>query len=203
MDSAASTNALPSPEQRFNFLLRRAVALPFVLLLATAIFMTWASSRVLSLAGELQRADQTIGQAEQCLTLGVDMETGIRGFQLTGNDVMLQPYSEARKAVDAAFANLENIVETKTQRERLQRARDAQNEWLAFGEDLIARRRAGADTQSMSLNLRGKELFDRTRARFLDFITGEEQLKREKTEEFQSTNQRVHVTRILLLLCIG
>jgi CHASE3 domain sensor protein len=47
-----------------------------------------------------------------------DMETGQRGYLLTGNDAYLQPYSEAKGRIEVDFANLRTGLSNRAQRER-------------------------------------------------------------------------------------
>ena len=47
-----------------------------------------------------------------------DMETGQRGYLLTGNAAYLQPYTDARTGIEMDFANLRAGLSTRTQRER-------------------------------------------------------------------------------------
>ena len=47
-----------------------------------------------------------------------DMETGQRGYLLTGNAAYLQPYADAKGRIEMDFANLRAGLSTRTQRER-------------------------------------------------------------------------------------
>ncbi len=47
-----------------------------------------------------------------------DMETGQRGYLLTGNTAYLQPYADAKSRIEIDFANLRAGLSTRTQRER-------------------------------------------------------------------------------------
>jgi len=47
-----------------------------------------------------------------------DMETGQRGYLLTGDDAYLQPYAEAKGRIEIDFASLRTGLSNRTQRER-------------------------------------------------------------------------------------
>ena len=49
-----------------------------------------------------------------------DMESGQRGYLLTGDAAYLQPYSEAKSRIEMDFANLRTGLSNRTQREQLQ-----------------------------------------------------------------------------------
>src|SRR5271156_1305568 len=84
--------------------LKRATVLQIV---ALTIF----ASMLLFVGAEFQRtnlqsvdhAGQVIGASRELVKLTLDMETGLRGFQLTGQPVFLQHYYEASQVIDAKF----------------------------------------------------------------------------------------------------
>src|SRR5579864_2471655 len=47
-----------------------------------------------------------------------DMETGQRGYLLTGDPAYLQPYTDAKGRIEMDFANLRTGLSKRTQRER-------------------------------------------------------------------------------------
>ena len=47
-----------------------------------------------------------------------DMETGQRGYLLTGDDAYLQPYTEAKGRIEMDFASLRTGLSNRTQREQ-------------------------------------------------------------------------------------
>jgi CHASE3 domain sensor protein len=49
-----------------------------------------------------------------------DMESGQRGYLLTGDAAYLQPYTEAKSRIEMDFANLRTGLSNRTQREQLQ-----------------------------------------------------------------------------------
>src|SRR5271156_4765389 len=91
--------------------LKRATVLQIV---ALTIF----ASMLLFVGAELQRttlnfidhANQVISAERELFRLTLDMETGLRGFQLTGKPVFLQPYNEAAAVVDAKFVALDKLI---------------------------------------------------------------------------------------------
>ena len=60
----------------------------------------------------------------------IDMETGLRGFLLTGNEVFLEPYLLAEKQIPAMFDELEKMTSNSpVQRASLTQARIVHNRW--------------------------------------------------------------------------
>ncbi|MCP3100177.1 CHASE3 domain-containing protein [Myxococcus sp. K15C18031901] len=121
-----------------------------------------------------------------------DLETGQRGFLITGDERFLAPYTSAR----INFAqNLNHIRELTSgnpiQQERVQEVRDLAQQWQGqYLESTIARRRevsAGhGDLNALFDEVkgaRGKEMADRMRA-ILDEVASEElSIQAKRTEE--------------------
>ncbi|GEN13460.1 methyl-accepting chemotaxis protein [Myxococcus fulvus] len=121
-----------------------------------------------------------------------DLETGQRGFLITGDERFLEPYTSAR----VSFAqNLNHIRELTTdnsrQQERLQEVRDLVQQWQGQHlEATIARRRdvlAGkADLNVLFEEVkgaRGKEMADRMRSLLTEVATEESSLQAKRSED--------------------
>jgi methyl-accepting chemotaxis protein len=92
---------------------------------------------------------RVLGEVDAAMTSLVNIETGQRGFALTGNDDSLQPYKDGKdeflKHLDAAR---KLTADNPRQQERLQRLADEQKTWLDTAIDpTIQLRRAGSDTE--------------------------------------------------------
>jgi len=113
----------------------------------------------------------------------IDMETGMRGFLLTGNEVFLEPYLVARNQLPAMFKELAKRVENSSvQKAQLQQIQYTHNRWFTtFAEPLIAQKRnltQAAATRSetynnsdeaMKMNTKGKLMMDSMRQMFKGF----------------------------------
>jgi len=73
--------------------------------------------------------------------LMVDMETGVRGFLITGNDEFLEPYDNARERFDVVDAQLHDLVLSDEQETRLNEIQRLSEEWLVVADELITLRR--------------------------------------------------------------
>jgi len=81
----------------------------------------------------IQRVDHThrvIREAMSIQGLAVDMETGARGFLLTGKDEFLEPYNNGEKAVYKAIASLQKrVADNSGQVRRLDEIRNIIDIW--------------------------------------------------------------------------
>ncbi|KLN55293.1 response regulator [Variovorax paradoxus] len=133
------------------------------------------TDRVTRSAGELQRRS-------------TDMETGLRGFLITGEESFLEPYQSALPRIKSDAAALRQLVsDNRQQTERVERIAALQEAWNGFAQDLIALRRSGADYPQAVRQGRGKQLRDDMRAEFAAFMDTEEGLRYQRNEEANRT----------------
>ncbi|MEU8234051.1 ATP-binding protein [Actinoplanes sp. NPDC048967] len=91
-----------------------------------------------------------------------DAETGVRGFQLTGDKRFLQPYDQGRVGAFTSFDEVAARTTDPTVRRLLTAERAAASRWLyAFAYPVV---NAGVADPGYSQTGRGKELFDDVRA---------------------------------------
>src|SRR3954451_1494161 len=87
-----------------------AVVMPLLLMAALAGALLWDVSQLLSTARWVDHTDEVIGQAHYAQSLLLDMETGVRGYLVTGSKPFLEPYTRANSQVDAAFGRLRRLA---------------------------------------------------------------------------------------------
>src|SRR5579872_6386586 len=74
-----------------------------------------------------------------------DIETGVRGYLLTGDDAFLEPYRQARPQTAADVARLRELTaDNPVQQERIRDLQAQVEQKLACANALIAARRNGA-----------------------------------------------------------
>ena len=94
----------PSIDQPgFRNILTRAVVAPLLIMALLAGALLWQIDNYRAATRAVIRSDRTIAQANLLQKLLVDMETGLRGYLLTGADEFLEPYNQAIPA-DSAHA---------------------------------------------------------------------------------------------------
>jgi CHASE3 domain sensor protein len=84
-----------------------------------------------------------------------DMESGQRGYLLTGDAAYLQPYSDAKSRIEMDFANLRTGLSNRTQREQLQ---ESQLESLAKSKQAEMER--SISSRQQGYRLRSFKLID-------------------------------------------
>lgn len=183
----------------FNKLLRRTVAIPVVLLgLLAAVLVV----EVLSLTAALRwvgHTDLVLSGAREVMRDMVDMETGLRGYQLTGNAVFLEPYSQVRAQLPEHLSNLENLtVDNPEQSNRIRQIRDLDSRWIEWADGQLAKH--GASPPSPEDFQTGKQLMNDIRAHQRDLTTSEEQLRVRRAHRATVLNAIVIISALCLTL---
>ncbi|MEQ7921963.1 response regulator [Xanthomonas sp. WHRI 1810A] len=175
-------------EQRFRKLLGRNVALPLGVGVLSAAFFVLLITYLLSVIQWVEHTDRVINNANRALKLSVDMETGMRGFLLTGDERFLDPYEVAKPGITAELKNLEELVaDNPPQVDRFRRIAAMQDEWNKFALEMITLRRQGGDVQAAVMARRGKRLTDSIREEYDQATNVEHQLRQSRNADVTRT----------------
>ncbi|NHZ43690.1 methyl-accepting chemotaxis protein [Massilia aquatica] len=119
-----------------------------VLLLVVLVSVAYANFQKLSAANDINvHTYQVTAEVNGALAQLINIETGQRGFLLTGNPASLEPYNAGKAAFLKHVARATSFTsDNPVQQERLQRLQREQEAWLASAVDpAIALRKAAAD----------------------------------------------------------
>ncbi|PTR24564.1 response regulator [Pseudomonas sp. GV085] len=183
MPSASSVD-----EQRFRKLLSRNIGLPLGLGLISAVFFVSLISYLLLTIQWVQHTDRVINNANEALKLTVDLETGMRGFLLSGDEHFLDPYETAKPRIAVALNTLlELTADNPLQTDRVLRLQALQLEWASYAQSMIDLQRSSGDYRAVVKSGRGKRLTDEVRKQFEDVIDSEQQLRTARSEDVRRT----------------
>ncbi|RON45727.1 response regulator [Pseudomonas frederiksbergensis] len=182
------TSASSVDEQRFRKLLSRNVTLPLGVGVISAVFFVALITYLLSVIQWVEHTDRVINNANEAVKLTVDLETGMRGFLLSGDEHFLDPYETARPRIAVALNTLlELTADNPVQTDRLRRLQALQTEWATYAQSMIDLQRGSGDYRGAVKAGRGKRLTDEIRAQFQDVIDMEQQLRTTRNEEVRRT----------------
>ncbi|MHC8371982.1 response regulator [Pseudomonas sp. MDT1-85] len=182
------TSASSVDEQRFRKLLSRNVSLPLGVGVISAVFFVSLITYLLSVIQWVQHTDRVINNANEAIKLTVDLETGMRGFLLSGDEHFLDPYETAKPRITVALNTLlELTADNPVQTDRLRRLQALQTEWAHYAQSMIDLQRASGDYRGAVKAGRGKRLTDEIRKQFEDVIDMEQQLRTTRNEEVRRT----------------
>ncbi|MCD5981595.1 MULTISPECIES: response regulator [Pseudomonas] len=192
-------------EQRFRKLLGRNVGLPLGVGVLSAVFFILLISYLLSAIQWVEHTDRVINNTNRSMKLSIDMETGMRGFLLTGDQHFLDPYEVAKPLLTAELQGLKTLVEDNpTQLDRFRRLLTLQDEWNAFALEMIKLRRENGDYQTPVLAGRGKRITDQIRTEYDQAVEMEQQLRLNRNAEVtRSTVMSVALYLVFVVIVSG
>lgn len=175
-------------ERRFRKLLTRNIALPLGVGAISAIFFVSLITYLLSVIQWVEHTDRVINNANEAVKLTVDLETGMRGFLLSGDEHFLDPYETAKPRINVALNTLlELTADNPVQTDRLRRLQALQTEWSTYAQSMIDLQRSSGDYKAAVKAGRGKRLTDEIRNQFEDVIDMEQQLRTTRNEDVRRT----------------
>ncbi|RYF68128.1 MAG: two-component system sensor histidine kinase/response regulator, partial [Comamonadaceae bacterium] len=181
-----AVNAIDPKE--FQRVLSRNVKLPLIGGFIGALVFVGLIFYLLSVISWVEHTDRVTRDASELQRLSVDLETGMRGYLLTGDETYLQPYESAQPRLMAGLASLRTMVsDNQTQVDRIDRITTLQTAWNQFAADMIALRRANGDYVQAIASGRGKRLFDDMRTGYGNFINVEQTLRFQRNNEANNT----------------
>ncbi len=172
---------------------------PLVLLVVLGVVSIVMLGNILTTSRWVSHTQTVMGEASDIVGSAVDMETGMRGYLLAGQEQFLDPYRAGEEAAYSRIASLQETVnDNPAQVERLGEAERILREWQTeVVEPAIALRRQIGDAETMNDmadlvgEQRGKVYFDRFREQISTFIQRESVLLAERREAFETAEGEV------------
>ncbi|BBD69003.1 multi-sensor signal transduction histidine kinase [Nostoc commune NIES-4072] len=180
-----------------------AIALPIILLLSLSGVSIWQINRLLRAMQWVEHTDQVIAEANGLQKLLLDLETGVRGYQLTSKPEFLEPYQQANSTINTTFDQLADLVSDNPQQsQRLRQIKAEETGSKNSISQAIARKQRGETEPLSAIEVR-KQSMDLMRNQITDFIATEEQLRYQRNQTVQQNTGRVIFISIILSLAAG
>lgn len=197
-----TTTDLDSPQLRRR--LFRMVWAPSLGLLALAAVLFWQINQLLNATNWVDHTDQVIAQGDETLKLLVDMETGLRGYLLTGDDRFLDPFHKADRTIPGELKNLRALVADNPQQlVRVDALHAVFAEWRQYADSMIALRRSNEGYADVALIAEGKRRMDAVRSKVTDFIGEEQRLRAARTQHVIQRTRLTQGTTVIVLILLG
>jgi PAS domain S-box-containing protein len=192
-------------EARFNRVLIRAALLPLLLMAILSAILIWNIFGLLRVFVWVERTDRTIEQANLSEKLMLDMETGKRGYLLSGDPIYLEPYTYGMAHFGPALDQLGFLSNgSAAQHGRISELRILRTRWGVDAERSIAAVKPGLVSRLPQANDNtGKHIMDAMRAQFESFIADEEGLRRVRSEAALRSAHIAIATALLAALLGG
>ena len=182
------SNESAMDEKGFRRILNRNVGLPLGLGLVGALFFALLIGYLLNVIRWVEHTDQVLNRASEVYKLTLDLETGMRGFLLSGNEEYLAPYEQARGKYRPLAEQIIGMVgDNPPQVQRIERLLALQEQWDRFAQEIIGIRRDDGDYLAEVARGRGKNLTDGMRRELDTFINSERELRQQRNADVSST----------------
>jgi signal transduction histidine kinase/CheY-like chemotaxis protein/CHASE3 domain sensor protein len=169
--------------EQFRRILRRNVTLPMVVGIASALAFVGFVGYFLSVMTWVDHTQQVIAKTNELMALNADMESGLRGYALSGQESFLAPYEVAKPQMRAGVQALSDLVaDNPIQVERIKRIDALQLEWQQYAQALTDARRSNGDYAGLVRSEVGKQLQDRIRGDFTAMKNAEANLLADRNE---------------------
>jgi PAS domain S-box-containing protein len=189
---------------RFQQILRRTVLLPVLgLLLLSGIFV-WQIHRLTVAMNAVDHSDQVATKVAKLLRFSVDQETGLRGYQATGDPKFLQPYFDSGSKIPSEVSSLRGLLaQDPDQLARLQHVEETRQAWELFAQNILQLKHTGGDANNVDLNLRGKSLMDELRRRVSAMNEAEIALRDSRSSAARHFSRLITVWSLVAALIFG
>ncbi|WP_211747788.1 response regulator [Paenibacillus sp. Marseille-Q4541] len=136
----------------------------------------------------------------------LDMETGQRGFALTGDEKYLIPYESARSAWESDYKNLyELITDNPSQQDELNKIRENIKEWIeTAGQPVITMKRQNQNQEVIAFYEAdpGKQIIDQLRLQLDDFRNTEKNLTKIRIADLDQKNAEFRIVLYVALFIL-
>jgi len=194
--------------------LERQIPLVFAIAILLLMVIVFFAFRSMNSLGEALKSEQhtreVIHQLDNTLNVIVDAETGTRGFLITTDETILEPYNRAQQKIGGNFAELRKLVsDNPAQIERVATLEKVIGERFAILETAIEMRRTQTLEQvqeNLALS-RGRELMSEARRVIEAMETEERSLlaprEAELNENLSNTYRMVYLAGFAGILSLG
>lgn len=151
----------------------------------------------------IRKSDEIIAVATRIETYVVDEETGLRGYQITGDKRFLDPYKQAAGPLDAAIAQLDGLLDP-AHRPLLQDLKVQHESWHAtFAEPTIQAVSRGSRVSDDDLNLTGRARVDSMRRTLAAIESDADRTRRQYAEAWKAQSYNVIIVLYIAALAMG
>jgi len=189
--------------RRFKRTLRQVLVLPIVACLLLAAVLVWQITGSNRTVRRINEADQAISLAIRVETLIIDEETGVRGYQITGDRRFLAPFKQAAGPLSRTVEELHNVLDA-THRPLLDDFRTQHREWLDdFAGPVITAVAEHRSVDDVDLNLTGRSRIDAMRKLLAKIQSDAEGQRSARAEAWKSQSYHVFLILYIAALAMG
>jgi PAS domain S-box-containing protein len=149
---------------------------------------------------------QVLGELNTTLSLMQDVETGSRGYVISGEESYLEPFNNAVRLVPQEIQHLRQLTADSPEQ---QRRLDALEPFISLRvqtaeANIVARRAQGPSAAEQTLSAgQGKRSMDAIRSAIAEMVTAENQLLQRRSDELRVSNARTLALFMALVVLLA
>ncbi|MGZ4816791.1 MAG: CHASE3 domain-containing protein [Terriglobales bacterium] len=195
---------MQEPLQSFRRHLRLAFIIPILLTTLVGGVFVAQTYYLRDTFRSVEKSYLVEAQSRIIFKLIMDMETGLRGYLLTGEGRFLEPYRAAEPRIGPAISDLLNLVRSNPAQYRaVVRLQTYYDAWHAYSQRMIALRQRSGPVSDFRVNLEGKELMDLLRRDNDEVAQVEQSNIRSRIDSVSRSVRIIFATTIVLSLILG
>jgi len=195
---------MQDPLQSFRRHLRLAFVIPILLTTVVGGVFIVQTYYLRDTFRSVEKSYLVEARSRSLFMLIMDMETGLRGYLLTGEDHFLEPYRSAEPQIGPALADLLNMVRSNSEQYRaVIRIQTYYQAWHDYAQRMIALRQRSRPVSDVRLNLEGKQLMDLIRRDNDEIAQVEQAHIRARIESVSRAVQVIFTSTAILSLILG
>ncbi len=182
---------------------RGSLAGAILLVVLGSVASFWTFGEMTRCAAARQHTTEVIHRAGELLSDVKDMETGMRGFLLTGNEDFLEPYTQARGDLRTQLKELTqavSIAEGRSHIEAISPLLDAKLAHVSQAVELKRKQDSAAAIATVSGGT-GKRLMDSIRSELNAFMILQEESLKQREIEYRASGRMLFSIIVIVSLC--
>ncbi|WP_232490092.1 ATP-binding protein [Neobacillus cucumis] len=136
----------------------------------------------------------------------LNMETGMRGYVITGDSQYLEPYKEGSRSWLDNYNNLHSLLMYNTnQKHNLEEIKPLIQSWIKDSGEYVIEAKKANDSAALNQHFKentGKKLTDQLNTQFDSFLKEEKQLTAERIDKLNQNNMNLRITFYTIIILV-
>ncbi|MGG1396944.1 CHASE3 domain-containing protein [Bacillus salipaludis] len=137
----------------------------------------------------------------------LDMETGMRGYVITGDNQYLDPYEEGSRSWLVNYNKLHSLLMyNKNQKHNLEEIKPLIQSWIKNSGEYVIEAKKVNDTAALNQHFKentGKKLTDQLNTQFDSFLEEEKQLTAQRIDKLNQNNMNLRITFYTIIILVS
>jgi PAS domain S-box-containing protein len=181
-----------------------ATFIPAILAILVSAFFVLQSYRITNDSKMIQRTSEILSLSSQSVKALLDMETGMRGYLITNDQVFLEPYYSQSDKIEPLLSSLAaSLAGDPYQLGIAAKAKSDTGKWMKYAEKMKTMKERHGKYSAIHLNVEGKKLMDEIRREFSIIRDNQFETMKTKQLHLRETAKKIQVGGILLSILIA